>query len=306
MMRKAAGMVGLALAASVVVQAPSAQAAPATPAAYCSLALGSITADGDHILRGLTSTTPPTASASTWGGKGLLQAGQTRLAGGLGFEVTGNQSGMSRRQYVVTGTQMWRLSYDVKGFDGDVVPGSVVQTFVGGGWGEDIRYFENSKFNVSGKLFRQNTYAVQGDKIVRWTLNGNIWTSKTTYAGFTAVKTMALISQTSGYDTFLANTYGGALYTIRIPLSGAPVVKKVRTSTWQGFETLVASKCGTQGTLLLGVDKDTGAPYLYALGHANGAATAITSLGKVNRTFSEPAYFRYYDDTATYNQLFGE
>jgi hypothetical protein len=182
----------------------------------------------------------------------------------------------------------------------------VVQTFVGGGWGTDIRYFENSKFNVGGKLLRQNTYAVQGDKIVRWSLNGNTWTRKATYAGFTAVKTMALISQTAGYDTFLANTYGGALYTIRIPLSGAPVVKKVRTSTWQGFETLVAAKCGTQGTLLLAIDKETGAPYLYAIGHANGAATVIKSIGKVNRTFTDPAYFHYYDDTADYEQLFGE
>ena len=28
---------------------------------------------------------------------------------------------------------------------------------------------------------------------------------------------MALISETKTYDTFLANTRGGALYTIRIP-----------------------------------------------------------------------------------------
>jgi hypothetical protein len=227
------------------------------------------------------------------------------VAGGLGFEVTGNQSGMTRRQYVVTGSQMWKLTYGVKGFGDDVVPGSVVQTLVGGGWG-DMRYFENSKYNAGGRLVRHNAYAVQGDKILRWTLDGNVWRSKQTFAGFTAVKTMALISQTATYDTFLANTYGGSLYTIRIPVSGVPVVKVVRRSTWQGFETLVASNCGTQGTLLLGIDKETGAPYLYALGHANGTATVIQSVGKVNRTFTEPAYFRYYDDTQTYEQLFGE
>lgn len=307
-MNRTVGLLGLALAATALVQTASAEAAPAvTAATYCALALGSISADGGHILRGLTATTPPTASASRWGGKNLLQPGQTKLAGGLGFEVTGNQSGMKRRQFVVTGDQMWRLTYDVNGFDGDDVPGTIVQSFVGGGWGTGIRYFESSKFNAGGKAVRQNTYAVQGDKIERWTVVGsNTWKSKASYAGFSAVKTMALISQTATYDTFLANTYSGALYTIRIPVSGAPVVKKVRTSTWQGFETLVASKCGTQGTLLLGIDKETGTPYMYALSHANGAATVIQSLGKVNRTVTEPAYFHYYDDTQTYPQLFGE
>ena len=101
MIKKAAGLLGIALTASVLIQAPSAQAAPAVT--YCGLALGAVSADGGHILRNLTATTPPTASASRWGGKGLLAAGQMRLAGGLGFEVTGNQSGMKRRQFVVTG-----------------------------------------------------------------------------------------------------------------------------------------------------------------------------------------------------------
>ncbi|TCM49263.1 hypothetical protein EV648_103533 [Kribbella sp. VKM Ac-2568] len=30
----------------------------------------------------------------------------------------------------------------------------------------------------------------------------------------------------------------------------------------------MASRCGQHGTLLLGIDKDTGAGYLYAVGHA--------------------------------------
>jgi len=51
--------------------------------------------------------------------------------------------------------------------------------------------------------------------------------------------------------TVLALTSGGALYTVHIPTStAAPTVKKVRTSTWQNFDFLVAEKCGTQSTLL--------------------------------------------------------
>jgi hypothetical protein len=47
--------------------------------------------------------------------------------------------------------------------------------------------------------------------------------------------------------------------------------------------------------VLLGIDKDTGTGYLYAVSHANGAATVIKGLGKVPTTFpAEDSYFRYY------------
>jgi hypothetical protein len=51
------------------------------------------------------------------------------------------------------------------------------------------------------------------------------------YNGYSAVKTMALISETKIYDTFLASTKGGALYTIHIPKNAAlkPVVTKIRS-----------------------------------------------------------------------------
>ncbi|WP_406049691.1 hypothetical protein [Kribbella sp. NBC_00889] len=69
--------------------------------------------------------------------------------------------------------------------------------------------------------------------------------------------------------------------------------KQVRAGTWQGFEKLIATRCGQNGTLLLGIDKDAKAGYLYAVGHANGTATVIKGLGKVNATFSDPVNFRW-------------
>jgi hypothetical protein len=106
---------------------------------------------------------------------------------------------------------------------------------------------------------------------------------------------MALISKTRTYDTFLANTRGGALYTIRISTAVPPtfVVKLVRRATWQAFEKLIAVKCGLYGTLLLGIDKDTNAGYLYAVGHGNGLSTVIQGLGKVQGTFPDPVDFRW-------------
>jgi hypothetical protein len=73
-----------------------------------------------------------------------------------------------------------------------------------------------------------------------------------------------------------------------------PIVKPVRTRTWQGLEALVAAKCGQYGTVLLGIDKDTKSDYLYAVGHANGTSTVINALGKVQGgTFADPVYFRW-------------
>ena len=74
-----------------------------------------------------------------------------------------------------------------------------------------------------------------------------------------------------------------------------PVVKLVRRSTWQGFEAMLANWCGRNGTLLLGIDKDTKTGYLYAVGHANGLATVIQSRGKVPLTLNDPVYFRFKD-----------
>jgi hypothetical protein len=84
------------------------------------------------------------------------------------------------------------------------------------------------------------------------------------------------------------------------------VVTKVRTSTWQVFETLIAEKCGVQSTLLLGIDKDTKTGYLYAVSHAKGAATVIQGLGKVPATFAESSYFRAFLDTPAAGHLNGE
>lgn len=47
------------------------------------------------------------------------------------------------------------------------------------------------------------------------------------------------------------------------------------------------------GADLLGIDKDSGCGYLYAVGQANGTSTVIDSLGKVNGTFPDPVCFRW-------------
>jgi hypothetical protein len=287
-----------ALLASGVAAAPASAAPTGTTAAtaVCSLRLGSVTPGGDHTLQTVTAT--PSAGARRVGPKDLYPDGQARLPSSMRYEPV-VPAGEQRQGLAVVGPRMYRTSYMTDGTGTAVVPGSVSQTLVAGGWSDDYKYVERSEY--SGTSFsRENVYALAIDPlnglIIRWTVTDTGWRYRTAFPGFKAVKTMALIGQGARYDTFLATTNGGALYTVQVPTgSGKPVVTKIRTSTWQGFETLVAEKCGNYGTLLLGIDKNTGAGYLYAVGHANGSATVIKGLGKVPTTFAAgDSYFRSY------------
>ncbi|WP_238157431.1 hypothetical protein [Kribbella sp. VKM Ac-2571] len=208
--------------------------------------------------------------------------------------TTPNPAGVYVGGHVIMGAKMVYSGYTLdKGREFD--PDSVVREVYGGDYG-DIVAFEASRYREGTSVPRTTAYGLRADGVLlRWTSTSGDWRVTGTSSGFGSVKAMALISKSRTYDTFLANTRGGALYTIHIPTTSPmkPVVKPVRTRTWQGFEFLIAQKCGNQGTLLLGIDKDTRSAYLYAVGHANGTATAIVNLGKVPGTFNDPAYFRW-------------
>ncbi|MGW6199173.1 hypothetical protein ACWF0M_23705 [Kribbella sp. NPDC055110] len=301
--RIAAGALGAAMTAAALVPVPV-QAAAGQASAARAMTLGTVTVQGDHKFQRITATTPVTASKPTVGPKALFPVDRVRLATSVGWEPDPPVA-MLDRGYVVMGTDLYRFSYAT--IDGQLDPDSVQKSKVGGGWIHQT-YLEQSTYY--GTKTRTNTYALQGDVVTRWTVEGSAWRAKATYTGFSAVKTMTLISQTRSYDTFLANTRGGALYTIRIPLTGKPVVKKVRASTWQGFETLIAEKCGSQSTLLLAIDTDTRRGYLYAVSHANGTATVIKGLGTVGDQLAAPedkTYFRSYPGSSEADWLlYGE
>ena len=297
--RIAAGALGAAMTAVALVPVP-AQAAAGQASAACSMTLGTVTVQGDHKFQRITATSPVTASTPSVGPKALFPVDQVSLATSVGWEPD-PPSGTAESGYVRINTDLYRFRYVT--VSGQLDPASLEKTRVGGGWVHQTYLERSVYYGVTSP--RAYTYALDGDVITRWNVAGSVWRNKATYNGFSAVKTMALISQTATYDTFLANTRGGALYTIRIPVSGKPVVKVVRRSTWQGFESLVADSCGTK-TIVLGVDKETGAPYLYEFGHANGTATVIKAFGKVPRTFNEAAYSRFFEDNQEYEQLFGE
>jgi hypothetical protein len=274
----------VALASVVTTGAQAAPTAQASTTAACQLDLGSITDDGAHVSTTVTAGTPPTISKPSVN-PGIFPFGPVRAAST--FQAEPNVAGTDMYGYVVLADALYTRYYNLDA-------GTNLTSRVGGGWtnftGVEHVHYEH------GKTTHTMLYGLRNDgTLFRWNAAGKTLVAAGSATGFASVKSMTLISKTATYDTFLANTRGGALYTIRIPITSPmkPIVTAVRTRTWQGFETLVAGPCGQYGTILLGIDKDTKTANLYALGHTHGTSTVINSLGKVpGNTFANPIYHR--------------
>jgi hypothetical protein len=270
------------------------------------LVAGSVTAGGDHTASVVTAGSPPTFVAKSRYPNIYLD-GQPRLSSLVGNSTVAPSPGRGYYSHTVIGSGLYSSGYIVLD-NGELDPMQHHNLRIGGGWA-DITFLETSHPKDLDPWALTNHYSLRGDgTLTRWDAKGGFWTNPRSAGGFAAVKTMTLISQTATYDSFLATTRGGALYTIRLPLTATmkPIVKKVRSSTWQGFEALIAEKCGQYGTLLLAIDKDTKSGYLYAVGHANGTATVIQGLGKVPATFPDSVNFRHVTEPRSAPQLFGE
>ncbi|MET9315357.1 hypothetical protein ABZX12_26375 [Kribbella sp. NPDC003505] len=292
MIRHTAALAGAAVLALTSLSTSVASATEVGTTAACTLNAGSVTAAGAQTYRTVTSTIPPTAGTQQTTAN-VFQAGAVRLSST--FTDIPNYVGSSRSGFVVIGDSLYIRGYTTDGSDqiDQTYPGG--STRIGGGW-TPYRLIERSAYrpldtDIPG---RTHFYGLRNDGVLfRWNIT-NGWKTAGSAAGFAAVKSMALISQNASYDTFLANTGSGALYTIRIPVTSPmkPVVKKVSTSGWSG-RTLIANRCGQYGTVLLAVNDAAKTGALYAVGHANGLLTVIKALGNVPTSFGNPIQFRW-------------
>ncbi|TCC35216.1 hypothetical protein E0H50_13855 [Kribbella sindirgiensis] len=227
----------------------------------------------------------------------MYAPGQIRVSASMNVLDDGF-GGVNVFGYVIGGSTLYASGYHATNGVHDGAPLAPI----GGGWGSFVSLEEaDYQGPTQTHITRRNTYALRNDgTLFRWTLVNGAWRYRASAPGFAAVKTMALVSKSATYDTFVATTRGGALYTIHVPTSTPmkPVVKRVRSSTWQGFETLLAQKCGVYGTFLVGIDHDTNSAYAYAVGRFNGASTVIQGLGKIPGTFPDALYFRWKDPGA--------
>jgi hypothetical protein len=298
MLRKTISLAGAAVLAVALgsTVAPANAEVSSTAAAPCSLDLGSVTTAGAQTTRTITATSPVTVGAVKTT-PGVYQPGQVQHI--TTFTSIPSGTGASRSGKAVIGGVLYTTSYGVLA-NGQVDPAHpVVQTRVGGGW-TNFRWVEQSLYMSPDPLEpkRSSLYAQDTTGLLsRWTLDGTTWRNTGGIGGLSTVKSMTLISRDYYQDTFLANTRAGALITVQVP-NVYPMQTygtTLRGSTWQGFEQLIATKCGADGTLILGIDRDTGSAYLYTMNHVAypGTSTVIKSLGKVPGSFADPHYFRY-------------
>ncbi|WBQ02065.1 hypothetical protein [Kribbella sp. CA-293567] len=288
---------GVARAAGTVAEGSTAAALA------CSVNLGSLTGD-QHILREVRATKPVTVTETRSttgvypvGGRPALQSYFTYEPG---VANDGYSAGLAVQQGV-----MYEIAYSTASTDGPAVPPRQRKR-IGGGW-DGFRLLEQVQWqspNFTMPL-RRSVYAVHDDGVLhRWTIDpAGVWRKAESAPGFASLKSIAMISKNYSFDTFLANTRGGALYTIRIPTTAAlkPVVTMVRSKTWQGFESLVAQSCSL-GEVVVAIDGDTESAYLYAIGHANGAKTPIELRGQLPGGYADPLWFRW--GTAPENEIF--
>lgn len=271
-----------ALALPLTLLTSPAQAAPTATA--CTMDLGSITSQGVVQYRTVTATQPATVS-STQRQVTVFSPGQARLS--TIWNWSSNLPSLESGIVVTKSNFIGQASYN----SNTAEPADPSFTQISAGWGPYSAI--GLSVDADRRTARNQFYGLSNGTIHRWVINSFGWTPTGQTGGFSAVKTWALLGQSTTYDTFLATTRGGALYTIRLPLTKAmtPVVKQVRSGTWGAFDYLVAQRCGQVSTLLIGVDKDAGTAYLYAMSHANGSSTVIQSLGKLPGTYIDPIYF---------------
>ncbi|WP_410790674.1 hypothetical protein [Kribbella sp. C-35] len=182
-----------------------------------------------------------------------------------------------------------------------------VPTFkkVGSGW-TSFKSIATSNYSVGtprhAYLYGLNT----NNSLYRYAIVGAGFKALGPIPGFRGFKAMTVISESATYDTLLMTTTTGALWTAHIPIAAGakPVMKLIRSSGFAQYESLVAQGCGTRGgTLLVAADHDTQTANQYALSHANGTATAVTSYGKIPGVFNGVTHVSL---TTHYDQLVGE
>jgi hypothetical protein len=277
---------GLTVSSAVAVPTAGQQATTA-----CKALSMSVTAGGDHIERDFAATTPPSKTLEVKGAVGAFP--QARLAGAMLAEPVAPGTRFSG--WMIFGDSMYKVGYQADA-QRKLVPGTLVKTRVGGGW-SNFTDFETSRYNDSTGLRRVSQYALRSDgTLFRWTMSGDTWTKPVSAAGFSSVRTMALISQTRTYETFVANTKGGSLYTVHLPTDATmkSTVKQISApqNWWQPYIDMTAQRCGQYGTLLLAIDRNSAGGKLFAIGHANGLATVINDLGWVgNEALPDPVNF---------------
>jgi hypothetical protein len=258
-------------------------------AAACKTDVGTITADARNSAYGITATRPldvhkynsfklfsgrassswyywePSDSVYYWAGF-VLQAGNL-LAGAETYYNNSDTPKVSSKNLgggyggftTLTSANYW-------------VPGTTKEhTFLYG-------------LNTNGSLYRYRVNGPTGPVVGAGHAPG--------YKGFKAI---TVIATTPTYDTLLATTKAGALWTIHLPVTGTfkGTLKAVRASGFKQYDQLVAQRCGSSGTMLSAFDNTANTVTVYAMSKAVGSKTVVNTIGTAPATNDALVHFLY-------------
>lgn len=269
---------------AAVAAAPAASSTPATPEVRaaasstlpCSIEMSIIGAGRYREIRVSDTTSPRTVTeiGEVPGGRSVRALATGHFHADFGFKIRYHLGNIGTSLLVLSA----RDDQDSK---------EIAATTMGRGWdgfrrlvssGEAVESGPVSLYGLhdNGSIYRYRVAAREGGQ--------RVVTSAGSVAGFSDLKTIALIGVTSSYHALLANTTSGQLVVIKIPTSSTMTATRtvIRTRTWQVFEHLAVADCNEGSTnVLVGIDHDTSSAYAYSMAFLTNTTSSILGHGRV-------------------------
>lgn len=150
---------------------------------------------------------------------------------------------------------------------------------LGTGWSGFTTLASSNYYSPTGRS-HMNLYGLHTNgSLYRYSIKGPTGpvASYGSAPGYRSFKAITVISETATYDTLLATTKQGALWTIHVPTT-VPL-KAVRTTGFAAYNQIIAQRCGTSSTLLTGFNNTANTGTVYAMSKAVGSKTIINTIG---------------------------
>jgi hypothetical protein len=237
----------------------------------CRVFVGGVDATGEYSGTAIDATRPLTAS-----GPAPEQLFPVRASATWYYNYTPGSTKAWYTAFVLQGSNLY-LAKATYILDAPAVASSQK---VGTGWA-GFSTIATSNY-VQGPKAHKFLYGLHGNgSLYRYDVTTGKVKALGSAPGYSGFKAITVIAETAGYDTLLATTKAGALWTIHIPVTTPfkATLKLVRSTGFKAYDQLVADRCGASSTLLAGLTKAGNKATVYAMSHANGSKTVLNNLG---------------------------
>jgi hypothetical protein len=180
-------------------------------------------------------------------------------------------------------------------YKGEDTPPVVSSKKLGTGWTGFSTLASSNYYNPAGGS-HLNLYGLHANgSLYRYSVKGPTGpvASYGSAPGYKSFKAITVIAETATYDTLLATTKQGALWTIHVPVANPlkATLKAVRTTGFAAYDQLVAQRCGASSTLLTGFNNTANTATVYAVSKAVGSKTVVNTIGSFAATYDANTHF---------------